>query len=70
MEDKIRAYHKIRRTIRGSRNELHLQTCTIMIGIFSVRYKDESMRILLKNEVENKRNEILAKRAKYNNVLS
>jgi hypothetical protein len=70
MEDKIRAYHKIRRTILGSKNELHLQTCTIMIGIFVVRYKDDSMRVLLRNEVENRRNEILAKRAKYNNVLS
>ncbi|MCW3072916.1 MAG: hypothetical protein JWO44_2806 [Bacteroidetes bacterium] len=68
MKDKINAYHKIRRTIQGSRNELHLQTCTIMIGIFTVRYKDESMRVLLKNEVENKRNEILTLRTKYKNV--
>jgi hypothetical protein len=70
MKDKINAYHKIRRTIQGSRNELHLQTCTIMIGIFTVRYKDESMRVLLKNEVENRRNEILTRRTKFNNVLS
>jgi hypothetical protein len=70
MKDKLNAYHKIRRTIQGSRNELHLQTCTIMIGIFTVRYKDESMRVLLKNEIENRRNEILSQRARYKNVLS
>ncbi|MDF2436666.1 MAG: hypothetical protein K0Q95_1042 [Bacteroidota bacterium] len=70
MKDKINAYHKIRRTIQGSRNELHLHTCTIMIGIFIVRYKDESMRVLLKNEVENRRNEILTKRSRYTNALS
>lgn len=68
MKEKITAYHKIRKTIQGSRNELHLQTCTIMIGIFTVRYKDESMRVLLKNEVENKRNEIMTLRTKYKNV--
>jgi hypothetical protein len=70
MKDKLNAYQKIRRTIQGSRNELHLQTCTIMIGIFTVRYKDESMRVLLKNEIENKRNEIIASRSKFKNVLS
>lgn len=69
MKEKITAYHKIRKTIQGSRNELHLQTCTIMIGIFTVRFKDESMRVLLKNEVENKRNELLALRTKYKNVV-
>jgi hypothetical protein len=70
MKDKINAYHKIRRTIQGSKNELHLQTCTIMIGIFTVRYKDESMRVLLKNEIENKRNEILAFRTSYTRILN
>jgi len=70
MKDKLNAYQKIRRTIQSSRNELHLQTCTIMIGIFTVRYKDESMRVLLKNEIENKRNEIVASRSKLKNVLN
>lgn len=70
MKDKITAYHKIRRTILGSTNELHLHTCNIMIGIFIVRYKDESMKTLLKNEIENRRNEILSRRARYKNVLS
>ena len=69
MEEKMKAYQKIRKTINGSRNELHLQTCTIMIGIFAVRYKDESMRNLLKNEMENRRNEILAKKTSYNKVF-
>jgi hypothetical protein len=70
MKDKINAYHKIRRTIQGSRNELHLHTCSVMIGIFIVRYKDESMRVLLKNEIENRRNEILSRRTLYKNVLN
>ncbi|HEX8516262.1 MAG TPA: hypothetical protein VF868_08685 [Bacteroidia bacterium] len=70
MKDKLNAYHKIRRTIQGSRNELHLHTCNIMIGIFLVRFNDESMRLLLKNEVEQRRNEILSQRARYRNVLS
>lgn len=70
MKDKINAYHKIRRTILGSRNELHLQTCTIMIGIFVMRYKDESMKTLLKNEIENRRSEILSQRSRYKKVLS
>jgi hypothetical protein len=69
MEKKMRAYHKIRRSIRGSRNELHLQTCTIMIGIFAVRFKDEPMKILLKNEVENKRNEILEKNVAFERAI-
>lgn len=67
MKDKIRAYHKIRRTIRGSRNELHLQTCSIMIGIFSMRFKDESIIDILKHEIESKREELLARR--FNKVL-
>jgi hypothetical protein len=67
MKNKIRAYHKIRRTISGSRNELHLQTCTIMIGIFAVRFNDDSLTDTLKNEIDMKREELLSK--KYNQVL-
>jgi hypothetical protein len=68
MEDKkIRAYHKIRRSIRGSRNELHLQTCSIMVGIFSVRFNDESIIDILKHEIDSKREELLTR--KYNKVL-
>jgi hypothetical protein len=67
MKDKIRAYHKIRRTINGSRNELHLQTCSIMIGIFGVRFKDDTILDMLRQEIDNKRDELLAKR--YSKVM-
>jgi hypothetical protein len=69
-KDKINAYNKIRRTILGSRNELHLQTCSIMIGIFTLRFNDENMKDLLKYEIDHKRNEILTSRKKYEKVLS
>jgi hypothetical protein len=58
MNKKIKAYHKIRRAIHSSKHELHLHTCTVMIRVFSLRYKDESMKALLKEEIDSKRQEM------------
>ena len=62
MQNKIKAYHKIRRAIYGSRNKLHLQTCSIMIRVFSVRFHDESMEALLKDAMEKKNSEMNSRR--------
>ena len=70
MQDKIRAYHKIRLTIHSSRNELHLKTCLLMIGIFNVRFKDDSIDALLKDEIRNKKKEIIEKRFMRTNIYA
>ncbi len=62
MKDKINAYHKISLTIESSRNELHLKTCSLMISVFSVRFKDPSIEELLKECVRNKKKQIIEKR--------
>ena len=67
MKDKIRAFYKIIQATQSSKNELHLKTCTIMIGLFSIRYKDESMKAFLKEELDAKRDKI--KRVRFENVL-
>jgi hypothetical protein len=64
MEDKINAYNKISLAIKSSRNELHLQTCSVMIGVFAMRYNDESMKALLKDEWIKKRKKVRASRFK------
>lgn len=61
-KDKISAFHKITRTIQGSRNDLHLHTCSIMIGFFLLRFKDEELKMALKNEMDLKRGQIMANR--------
>ena len=58
MKDKIMAFNKISLATKSSKNELHLQTCSVMIGIFAMRYNDESMRALLKDQLDNKRKKI------------
>lgn len=62
MKDKIKAYHKISQAIQSSKNELHLQTCSVMIGVFSMRFDDESIEALLKDAMDKKNKEILEKR--------
>ena len=69
MKDKIKAYHKISQTIHSSRNELHLKTCSLMIGIFSMRFKDESIEALLKDTIRNKKKEIKEKHFMRTNIL-
>lgn len=69
MTDKTTAYHKISQTIHSSKNDLHLKTCSLMMGIFSVKYKDESIDALLKDTIRNKRKEIIEKRFLRTNVL-
>ena len=59
MKDKIKAYHKISQAIQSSKNELHLQTCSVMIGVFSMRFDDESIEALLKDSMDHKHREIL-----------
>ena len=56
------AFNKISLATKSSKNELHLQTCSVMIGIFTMRYKDESMRAILKDELDNKRRKIRCSR--------
>jgi hypothetical protein len=58
MNKKIKAYHKIRRAIHSSKHELHLHTCSVMISVFILRYKDESMKALLKEAMDSKKQEI------------
>jgi hypothetical protein len=58
MNKKIKAYHKIRRAIHSSQHELHLHTCSVMISVFSLRYQDESMKALLKEEIDTKKREM------------
>ncbi|HEY0029901.1 MAG TPA: hypothetical protein VGC65_04005 [Bacteroidia bacterium] len=62
MKDKIKAYHKISQAIHSSKNELHLQTCSVMIGVFSMRFDDESIEALLKDAMDCKHQEILGRR--------
>jgi hypothetical protein len=62
MKDKIRAYHKISQAIHSSRNELHLKTCSVMIGVFRMRFDDESIEALLKDSMDHKNQEILERR--------
>ncbi len=69
MKDKIKAYNKISQAINSSKNELHLQTCSVMIGVFSMRFNDDSMKELLKNEMDSKRSKILVRRSRFEDVL-
>ena len=62
MKDKIRAYYKINQAIHSSKNELHLKTCSVMIGVFRMRFADDSIEALLKDAVNSKNQEILARR--------
>lgn len=68
MEDKIKAYHKIHKAIYGSKNELHLQTCITMVEVFDAKFNDESMKALLKDEINNKRQRMFSKYLKYEEV--
>ena len=68
MKDKIKAYNKISQVINSSKNELHLQTCSLMIGLFNIRFNDESMKAILKNEMDNKRRTLM-KRSRYKDAL-
>jgi hypothetical protein len=61
MKDKIKAYHKISQAINSSKNELHLQTCSVMIGVFSMRFDDESIEALLRDAMDSKHRQILEK---------
>ncbi|MEW6468848.1 MAG: hypothetical protein AB1458_07990 [Bacteroidota bacterium] len=65
MKDKIKAYNKIRKAIHSSKHELHLQTCSIMIGVFSMRFRDASMEALLKEEMDNKDQKIRSKYSRF-----
>ena len=67
MKDKIRAFNKISSAVKSSKNELHLKTCSVMIGLFNMRYNDERMKAFLKNELDNKRKRI--KSLKFEDVL-
>jgi hypothetical protein len=67
MKEKINAYNKISRAIKSSRNELHLKTCSVMIGLFNMRYNDEHMKDFLKEELDDKRRKI--KTSRFEDVL-
>jgi hypothetical protein len=62
MKDKIKAYYKINQAIHSSRNELHLRTCSVMVGVFQMRFGDESIEALLNDAITNKNQEILKNR--------
>ncbi|MFL5764126.1 MAG: hypothetical protein ACJ77K_09305 [Bacteroidia bacterium] len=62
MKDKIKAYYKISQAIHSSKNELHLKTCTVMVGVFRMRFDDASIEALLRDAITNKNQEILQKR--------
>lgn len=69
MKDKIKAYHKISQAIHSSKNELHLQTCSVMIGVFSMRFDDESIEALLRDSMDSKHREILEKSFRESRLL-
>jgi hypothetical protein len=41
MASNTECYNKILRNIVSSKNELHIKTCSVMIGMFSMKYIDE-----------------------------
>lgn len=44
-------FNKIMSNIVSSKNELHLRTCTVMIGMFSMKFIDEKEPII-KRQIE------------------
>ena len=51
MASNAECYEKICRNIVSSKNELHIRTCSVMIGMFAMKYIDEKEPIL-KREIE------------------
>jgi len=51
MASNIECYEKISKNIFSSKNKLHLDTCAVMIGMFSMKYIDEK-EPLIKRQIE------------------
>lgn len=52
------AYDKIQRSILSSKNNLHLTTCAVMIGMFSMKYEELELELNLKNELDKRAQEL------------
>ena len=51
MASHVECFNKIMSNIVSSKNELHLRTCTVMIGMFAMKFIDEKEPIL-KRQIE------------------